>query len=120
MVRDGLAVSLVGGLPGSPEAVRPVLIRQFGMEIRPAVGTGPQVSGVMGNSYAWNAGLRGGETILKFNGAPVRSVEHFQQMVFQAPPETDAQIRIMRNGRTRDLRVMVGEGEMEGFTAIQR
>ena len=110
----------MSALPGRPEAVRPVLIRQFGMEICPAPGTGPQVTGVMGNSHAWGAGLRGGEIILEFNGTPVRSVEHFQQMASQAPPETDAQIRIMRNGRARDLRIMVGEGEMEGFTPIQR
>jgi S1-C subfamily serine protease len=50
----------------------------------------------------------------------VRGVRQFQQLVGQAPPEADAQIKILRNGRTRDLSIMVGEGEMEGFTPIQR
>ena len=44
----------------------------------------------------------------------------FQQVVAGAAPEADAQITLMRNGRSKDLAVMVGEGEMEGFTPIKK
>lgn len=104
----------------APEAVRPTLIKEFGIEVRSANGAGAKVTGVMGNSYASNAGLRAGDFIIKCNGRKVGGVEEFQQLVSRAPPEADVRITIMRNGRTRDLSIMVGEGEMEGFTPIQR
>ena len=104
----------------APNAVKPTLIKEFGVEICSAGGAGVKVTGVMGNSYASNAGLRAGDVIIECNGAKVGGVEELQQLVSRAPPEADAQIMVMRNGRTRDLLIMVGEGEMEGFTAIRR
>ena len=102
------------------EAVKPILIKEFGIEVGPGPGSGARVSGVMGNSYAANAGLRAGDIIIECNGTRVRGVEQFQRVVSLATPEADAQIRIMRGGRGRDLLIMVGEGEMEGFTPIKR
>jgi len=103
-----------------PATARPVLIRKLGVEIDPASGAGARVTGVMGNSYAWNAGLRAGDIIIGFNGSTVSGVGQFQRLVARATPEADAPVRILRNGRTRDLLVMVGEGEMDGFTPIRR
>ena len=102
------------------DAVKPALIKQFGMEVCPAFGAGARVTGVMGNSYASRAGLRAGDIIIECNGAKVRGVGQFQQLVARAAPEANARIKIFRNGRTRDLSIMVGEGEMEGFAPIQR
>jgi len=101
-------------------AIRPTLIKKFGMEVCPAPGAGAKVTGVMGNSRASNAGLRAGDIIIELNGSKVRGVERFQQLVPRAAPETDAQVTILRSGRTRDLLIMVGEGEMEGVGPIQR
>ncbi len=101
------------------DAVKPTLIKQFGIEVCPAPGAGVKVTGVMGNSYASNAGLRPGDIILQCNRTKVRDVEQFQRLVSNSPPEADALIKIMRTGRTKDLLVMVGEGEMEGFTPIK-
>jgi S1-C subfamily serine protease len=106
--------------PAIAEVIRPILIKKFGIEVRPAPGSGARVSGVMGNSYAANAGLRAGDIIIECNGTSVRGVDQFQRLVSMATPEADAQIRIMRGGRARDLLIMVGEGEMEGFTPIRR
>lgn len=103
-------------IPG--DAVKPVLIKEFGIEICVAPGSGAKVSGVMGNSFASNAGLRAGDILIGFNNTRVRSVEQFQKLVSLAAPETDAQIKIMRAGRTLDLLIMVGEGDMDGFLPI--
>ncbi len=100
--------------------VRPPLIKEFGIEVRQPPGAGAEVTGVMGKSPAWNAGLRAGDIIIGFNGSKVRGAQQFQQLASLAAPETNASIHILRNGRTRDLSIMVGEGEMEGFTPIQR
>lgn len=102
------------------DAVKPTLIKEFGIEVCPASGTGAIVTGVMGNSYASYAGLQAGDVIIRCNGVKVDDVEELQRLVFQAPPEADARIKILRNDRTKDLFIMVGEGEMEGFTPIQR
>ena len=101
-----------------PGAVAPTLIKEFGMEVLPAPG-GLKVTGVMGNSYASRAGLGAGDIIIECNGTVVRDIERFQQVVAKAAPEANAQIKVLRNSRTRDLSIMVGEGEMEGFTPIQ-
>jgi membrane-associated protease RseP (regulator of RpoE activity) len=102
------------------DAVKPTLIEEIGMEICPAQGAGVKVTGIMGNSFASRAGLRAGDFIIAFNGAKVGNVRQFEQLIAQAPPEMDAQLKILRNGRTRDTAVMVDEGEMDGFTPIQR
>ncbi len=137
LVRSGapsLAQVAGGAAPGTPntlwqgvaapaiaaDAVKPTLIKELGLEVCPNQGAGVKVAGVMGNSYASNAGLRTGDSIITCNGVQVRDVEQFQQLIGQAPPEADARLKILRNGRTKDLAVMVGEGEMEGFTPIQR
>ncbi len=104
----------------TPGNARPPLIKEFGIEIRQPPGAGAEVTGVMGSSPAWNAGLRAGDIIIGFNGSKVRGALQFQRLASLAAPETNASIHILRNGRTRDLSIMVGEGEMEGFTPIQR
>ncbi|MHC4662686.1 MAG: PDZ domain-containing protein [Planctomycetota bacterium] len=102
----------------SPNAVPPTLIKEFGIEVSSAGNAGVKVTGIMGNSYASKAGLRVGDIIIKCNRTKVHGVEQFQQQVSRAAPEADAQITVLRNSRTRDLAIMVGEGEMEGFTPI--
>ncbi|MHC5054205.1 MAG: magnetochrome domain-containing protein [Planctomycetota bacterium] len=118
----GPAPSRRGAAPSAAAsgAGGPTLVKEFGIEVYPAPGPGAKVSGVMGNSYAANAGLRTGDIIIECNGARVRGVEQFQRLVSLATPEADAQIRIMRDGRALDLLIMVGEGEMEGFSPIRR
>ena len=90
------------------------------MEVGPASGAGVKVTGVMGKSYAEAAGVKAGDIIIQCNGKRVRDVNGFQQVVSQAAPEADAQMTLMRNGRSKDVAVMVGEGEMEGFLPIKK
>ena len=100
-------------------AVKPSLIKEFGIEVI-AVPGGVKVTGVMGNSFASRAGATAGDIIIGCNGAKVRDLVQFQQAVSAMVPESNAKIKILRNGRTRDLSIMVGEGEMEAFLPIQR
>ncbi len=122
MVRQEADVTLAAtqGRAAPQYAGGSALIREFGIEVYPPPTTGVKVTGVMGNSYASNAGLRPGDIIIECNGARVTSIRQFQHLIAQAGPESNAQITIMRNGRTKDVMIMVGEGEMEGFIPIQR
>jgi len=101
-------------------ATAPTLIEEIGMEIVGVQGAGARVTGIMGNSFAAKAGMKTGDIIIKFNGTKVRNAEQFNQLIAKAPPEAEAQIVVLRSGRTKDLLVMVDEGEMDGFTPIQR
>ena len=105
--------------PIAANARPPELIKEFGIEVSAQGRGGVKVTGVMGNSYASRAGLRAEDVIIEMNGSRVLGVAQFKRLMSQAAPEADAQVKILRNGRTRDLAVMVGEGEMEGFTPIQ-
>ena len=110
----------VAAPPITADAVKPILIKQFGIEVCAAAGEGAKVTGVMGNSYASKAGLAAGDIIIECNGKKVRDAEGLAQLVGQAPPEADALLKIVRSGRAEKVPVMVGEGEMEGFTPIQK
>jgi len=106
--------------PIAADAVKPVLIKPFGMEVCPAPGDGAKVTGVMGNSNASRAGLVAGDIIVECNGKKVADAAALQQLVTSAAPEANAQLKVMRNGRLQKVAVMVGEGEMEGFTPIPK
>jgi len=106
--------------PIAADAVKPLLIKPFGVEVCPAPGGGAKVTGVMGSSFASKAGLVAGDIVIECNGKKVTDAEGLAQLILKAPAEAEAQLKIMRNDRVKKVAVMVGEGEMEGFTPIQR
>jgi S1-C subfamily serine protease len=110
----------VNAPPISAQASPPVLIKEFGMEAISAKDAGVKVTGVMGNSRAQKGGLQAGDIITKIGTASVQDIKHFQQLMSQATPEANVAVEIVRDGRTRQLSVMVGEGELEGVTPIIR
>jgi len=109
----------VAAPPIPPNAVKPTLVPVFGMEVVPVSG-GLKVTGVMGNSYASRAGVKTGDMVIGCNGAKVSDLAQFQAAVNKSAPESNANVTFMRDGRTKDVPIMVGEGEMEGFTPIKR
>jgi hypothetical protein len=104
--------------PIPADAVKPILIKPFGLEVCPAPGDGAEVTGVMGTSNASKAGLVAGDIIVECNGKKVADAKGLEQLVLAAAPEANAQLRVLRNGRIQKVAIMVGEGEMEGFTPI--
>lgn len=104
--------------PIAANAVKPILLKPFGMEVSPAPGEGAKVTGVMGNSNASKAGLVAGDIVVECNGKKVADAEGLAKLITAAAPEANAQLKVVRNGRLQKVAVMVGEGEMEGFTPI--
>jgi len=109
----------VAAPPIPPNAVKPTLVPVFGMEVIPAPG-GLKVTGVMGNSYASRAGVKAGDMVIGCNGAKVSDLAQFKLAVDKSAPESNANVTFLRDGRKKDVAIMVGEGEMEGFTPIKR
>jgi serine protease Do len=70
---------------------------------------GAEITSVDENSPSEKAGLKAGDVVLEFNGAPVEGVEQFIRLVHETPPGRSAKLVVWRNGATQDITVTVGE-----------
>jgi serine protease Do len=103
LVKDGRVAR--GYLGVNIQPVTPALARQFELE-RPQ---GALVAGVTPRSPAAAAGIREGDVITEFNGKPVRDPGQLRLLVGQAEPDSEATLRLLRDGRERKLDVVVKE-----------
>lgn len=69
---------------------------------------GALVSQVMPDSPADNAGLKVGDIILAFNGKRLLNSSQLPPLVGTTRVEEDATLRVLRDGKERDVRVKVG------------
>src|SRR5690606_34098185 len=69
---------------------------------------GAIVQSVNEGSAAEKAGIQQGDVILSFNGREVNRSAELPPMVGITPPGTRATVTVFRNGRNRDLTVVVG------------
>jgi len=75
--------------------------------------TGAVVNSVISGSPAQKAGLRTGDIITHFDGHPVETEKEedlgaFQRMVASVEPGQKAALRVMRDGKSRELKVEIG------------
>ncbi len=113
MPTDGNRDPLGNNLGGKPQLIPELGIEAIGLT-QGALG----ITGVMGNSLAEKAGLRRNDVLVSFNKTDITSLGQFRRLIQQSPSEKKYPIEIFRDGRIKSLFVMVGEGEMEGFTPI--
>ena len=71
--------------------------------------TGALVKEVYSDTPAERGGLKKNDIILSFNGTPVQSTTHFQDMVARAPVNQPAKIEVLRGGSKVQLDVPVEE-----------
>jgi serine protease Do len=69
---------------------------------------GALVNGMYRNSPAFRAGLRPGDVIVSFNGAPVSDPGHLSRLVSDAQIGSTARVGIIREGRRLDVQVPIG------------
>ncbi|MGQ0547170.1 MAG: PDZ domain-containing protein [Betaproteobacteria bacterium] len=101
---------MIGGcaLPAAPQPLaepppqESPLPGTIGVVVRPAPG-GVAVAGVR----AGIAALREGDLIVRYNGAPVRTVREFNRMVVDSPPGSVAELELLRGGERRRVQVPV-------------
>jgi serine protease Do len=77
--------------------------------------SGALVGQVTEGSPAERAGLKEGDVIVEFNGKKVIDSRHLRLMVAQTPPDTEATLRIIRDGQSRSVTVKLGELPREGL-----
>jgi serine protease Do len=103
LVQDGRVTR--GYLGVNIQDVTPALARQFELE-RPQ---GALVAEVSPRSPAEKAGLKGGDVITEFNGKPVQDSRQLRLMVGQTAPDSEVDLRLLRDGRERKLGVVLSE-----------
>lgn len=73
------------------------------------VPAGVVVAEVKEEGAAASAGVRAGDLVLRYNGAPVKSVRQFNRLMFESPPGSTVRLELERGGRVRQVEVPVRE-----------
>ena len=89
-----------------------VMIQNLTPDLRESFGLkeneGVLISDVIEGSPAEKAGLKRGDVVIQFNGKKVKDVSEFRNMVALTPPGTKVKILVMRNGKRREFKVVLG------------
>jgi serine protease Do len=87
-----------------PQDVTPDIAKQFGeKEARGAL-----VANVSAGSPAQKSGLERGDIILDVNGKPVADSNALRMTISMMAPDTDAKLKVLRNGSEREIAVKLG------------
>lgn len=88
-----------------------VVIQDITPGIAEAVGVkeGVIISQVVPGSPADKAGLKVGDIIVEYNGEKVRDARDLQFKVMKTKPGTEVELKIVRQGKEKVLRVKIGE-----------
>lgn len=106
-----IVVAACAPQPGSREAAArldSLLPGSIGVLVReePA---GLVVAALRKDGPAALSGLRTGDVLLRYNGAPVSRLREFNRRVIDTPPGSIARIDLLRDGDERMLEIPVGE-----------
>jgi serine protease Do len=94
-----------GWLGVQVQQVTPELVRSFGLERA----RGALVADVQPNSPAGQAGIQRGDVIVEFKGEPIEDMHALPRVVANTAPGTEADVRLLRKGQERTVKVKVGE-----------
>ena len=87
-----------------PQDVTPEIAKAFNeKELHGAL-----VGDVSANSPAQRAGLERGDIIVDVNGKPIADSNGLRMMISMLPPDSNANLKVLRNGNEKDLTVKLG------------
>lgn len=81
------------------------LAKSFGLD----EAQGILISGVQNDSPADKGGLKQGDVILKLNGTVLKDVNDLRNRIALIIPETKADLQIVRDGKTKNIDLVIGE-----------
>lgn len=94
-----------GWLGVTIQDITPELSQKFGLKDS----KGALVGDIAKGSPAEKSGIQRGDVILEFNGKEIRSVGSLRNMVAQSKVGSQVRLRILRNGRERELSAVIVE-----------
>ena len=103
LIKQGKVVR--GYLGVSIQELTQDLARQFGA----GKTRGVLISDVLADSPAKRAKLERGDVVVEFDGRPVENPTQFRNLVAQTPIGKQVPIKLLRNGKERDLDVTIAE-----------
>lgn len=103
LVKDGRVVR--GFMGVNVQDITPALAKEFGLKDR----TGALVAGVTPKSPAEKSGLQSGDVVVEFNGRTVKDSRNLKLQVAQTSPGTSVPVKVLRDGKARDLNLTVKE-----------
>ncbi|HEY3739033.1 MAG TPA: DegQ family serine endoprotease [Bryobacteraceae bacterium] len=98
-----------------PQDITPSIAKAFGVSQT----GGALVGDVTANSPAMRAGLQKGDIILELNGKPVVDSNSLRMAISMSPPESNVNLKILRNGSQKDMTVKLTEFPNEQAQATQ-
>ena len=93
--------------------VNPALAREFDLEEN----KGALVSDVTEDSPAEKAGIKTGDVIVEFDGKDVRDSRNLKLQVAQIAPGEEVPLKVVRNGKVRELEITLKEYPSEQLAA---
>jgi serine protease Do len=106
VVRGYLGVSINNINPGEAEA--------FGLESN----EGALVVQVVPGHAADKAGVRHGDVIVKVDGKPIENTRQLIDTISAMPPDTEVELRVMRDGKPKTLTVVLEERDDAAASAV--
>ncbi|MGQ3685621.1 MAG: DegQ family serine endoprotease [Candidatus Loosdrechtia sp.] len=93
--------------------IDPSLAKSFGVTVTEGV----LVSDVQVNSPAKEAGFERGDIVIEYDGRAMRDVNHLRNVVAQTTVGKKVMVKVLRNGKEKELTVKIGEQPAELFAA---
>jgi len=87
------------------QPMSPALAKAFGISVT----NGALVGDVTNDGPAGRAGVRKGDVIVAMNGEPVKNSRDLRLRVAETPPGTEVRLKIIRDGKTQEIAVKLGE-----------
>jgi hypothetical protein len=88
-----------------PENITP------GLVMKPDIGSGVLVAGVVQGSPADKAGLRKGDIIVYFAGTPVVNGDHIRKLIKSKKADEGVELKVLRNENLKEIKVVLGEAK---------
>jgi serine protease Do len=104
LIRDGRVARGYLGVQLQPE-ITPDLAKALNLSDR----SGALIVDVGSDTPADKAGLKPNDLIVEFNKRSVQDRRQLQLMVSQTPPSTEAELKIIRDGKEQNVKVTLGD-----------
>lgn len=98
-----------GSLGVTIQPLTPEAIEKLGLQ----TARGALVNSVVSGGPAERGGVRGGDVITAYNGTAITDPNALRNAVARTPPGTDVTLTVWRNGREEQLRVRLGQLNIE-------